>query len=241
MKRTVKTQTDAITDVLRCAKPLIFENNEAEFRYSIQGTCFLARFNSHFYAITAKHCLRNFSCESVRIRLNPGELQFLPIKAWTLPRCDNEDFWDLAFFEIEHKHLSPAVLGSKDFLDLDHHSKHGVDKEEILAIVGHPTELNAVDYDNFIVNTQGFSVDGRYIGPAEDKNCSKIRFNDLSRVKNLDGLSGSPVLAFREVREKTYTYNFVGVLIRATQISGMGRYINSSIVVQALKHLSAAS
>jgi hypothetical protein len=75
----------------------------------------------------------------------------------------------------------------------------------------------------------------------EDKYCSIIRFNNLDPIKDLDGLSGSPVLAFRETEEKTYTHHFAGVLIRGTKASGMGRFINSNVVIRGLRHLPAAS
>jgi hypothetical protein len=233
-----KIKTDGVTELLKCAKPLMFENNDAEFPLSIHGTCFLARFESRYYAITAKHCLNSFSYESFRIRIIPGELEFLSLKTLTWPRDTGLDFLDLAFFEIRHDRLSPIVLASKHFLGLCDHDGRDAHKDEILAVVGHPSELNTINYENIDVRTQGFSADGRYAGPAEDKFCSKIRFNKLSPIKDMDGLSGSPVLAFREIREKEYTHHFAGVLIRGSTASGTGRFINSSIVIQALKHLS---
>jgi hypothetical protein len=234
MEAADKIKTDGVTELLKCAKPLMFENNDAEFPLSIHGTCFLARSESRYYVITAKHCLNGFSYESVRIRIIPGELEFLSLKTVTMPRETGWDFSDLAFFEIRHERLSPTVLGSKNFLCLDDRDARGVDKDEILAVVGHPSEINTIDYENIDIRTQGFSADGRYAGPAEDKFCSIIRFNKLSPIKDMDGLSGSPVLAFREIREKEYTHHFAGVLIRGSTASGTGRFINSSIVIQAL-------
>ncbi len=239
MEKAVKIQTCRIQELLQCAKPLIFENREAEWRYSMLGTCFMARFRSRYYAITAKHCLHNRANDSVRVRLNPGELKFLPVVALAPPKDNGEDFSDFAFFQIEPDLLPPAALRSKHFLDLDHHNERSVNNKEILAVVGYPSERNTADYDSFVINTEAFSGDGRYDGPAEGKHCSRIRFNNLAPIEDLDGLSGSPVLAFYEVREKTYTHQFAGVLIQATKKSGMGTFINSSIVIEFLKRLSA--
>ena len=47
-------ESGGIVELLQTAKPLIFENTEAEWRYSIKGTCFMARFGFRYYAITAK-------------------------------------------------------------------------------------------------------------------------------------------------------------------------------------------
>jgi hypothetical protein len=241
VKNVGESKTHGIIDLLQCAKPLIFENDGDKFHFSAHGTCFLVQFESHYYAITAKHCLKNFPYESVRIRINPGELEFLVLKNLTLPKETGSDFSDLAFFEVQHERLPTAVLNSTHFLHLDNYAEREVDESEILAIVGHPSELNTVDYENVIVRTQGFSTDGRYAGPGEDRFCSKIRFNKLEAISDLDGLSGSPVLAFKEIKDAVYTHRFVGVLIRGTKVSGIGRYINSAVVIHALKYLSATS
>jgi hypothetical protein len=230
---------NGVKELLNCAKPVMFANNDAEYPISMRGTCFLARFNSRYYAITAKHCLNGFSYESVRIRVIPGELEFLPLKTVTVPRETDFDFSDLAFFEIQNDRLPLAVLDSNNFLSLDNYAEHSVDEDEILVVVGHPSEINRIEYENVDIYTQGFSPDGRYAGPAEDKFCSKIRFNNLSPLQHLDGLSGAPVLAFKEIEEKVYSYRFAGVLIRATRASGMGRFINAAVVIEALIHLSA--
>jgi hypothetical protein len=239
VETTHKTKTNGVIELLRCAKPLLFQNDDVQFRFSIRGTCFLARFESRYYAITAKHCLKGFPYESVRIRIVPGELDFLSLKTLTLPKETDGDFSDLAFFEIRHNNLPSDVLSSKNFLSLSEGDERGVDKNEILAVVGHPSELNSIDYKSIDIRTQGFSVDGRYAGPAEDEFCSIIRFNQLSPIKDMDGLSGSPVLAFREIRDAVYTNHFAGVLIRGSTASGTGRFINSSVVIHALKHLTA--
>ena len=68
-----------VKDLLECAKPLIFENEDAEFAYSMQGTLFLARFKKNLFAITAQHCLRNRTKESVRVEIHPGDPSFLPL------------------------------------------------------------------------------------------------------------------------------------------------------------------
>jgi hypothetical protein len=154
------------------------------------------------------------------------------------PRAEDLDFLDLAFLEIESHQLSSEILRSKHFLALDNYAERSLGRQEILAVVGYPTECNTVEYDEFVVRTKGFSADGRYDGPAEDTHCSRIRFNVLSPIGDLDGMSGSPVLAFEEIQEGLYRHHFAGVLIRATKESGMGRFVNSAIVMEILKRLS---
>jgi hypothetical protein len=227
-----------IVELLNCAKPLIFENREAEFRYSIQGTCFLVRFQSRQHAITARHCLLHRKLESIRVRLSPGRLEFLRLKALVTPKGNDKDALDLAVMEIEPASLPIALLESSHFLDLNDYAERSLGSKEILCVVGYPTEHNSANYETFVIRTQGFSADGHYDGQGEDAGCSRIRFNDLTPVEDLNGLSGSPVLAFEQIGERTYRHHFAGVLIRATRSSGTGRFINSGVIMGILQHLS---
>jgi hypothetical protein len=73
-----------------------------------------------------------------------------------------------------------------------------------------------------------------YIGPAEATHCSKIRFNNLDHINDMDGLSGSPVFQFKPVSENAYYETFAGVLIQGTKESKIGRFIDAPVVYKAL-------
>lgn len=229
-----------IADLLQCAKPLIFENKDDEYTYSLHGTCFVVRFHNAFYGITAKHCLRNRDRDSIRIRLLPGDLQFQPMRQIHTIDGD-DDFHDLAFLELATPLIGHAKFQPPLVLDLDASAKlkFEITSETVLAMVGFPSEINAVDYEKRILKTKGFSADGRYAGPSEDPHCSKIRFNNVAQIQDLDGLSGSPVFAFKEISDGAYLIDFAGVLVRATKTSGTGRYVNSWIIIRALQILAA--
>lgn len=224
-----------LVELLQCAKPLIFENSEADFRYSIQGTCFVACFRSHYYAITAQHCLRNRISESIRIRMTPGDLNFISAELLSLPQDSAEDSSDLAFLKIAPP--NSTALRTPQFLEIGEQDDCSLTSDEILAVVGFPTDCNSADYESLLIKTQMYSPDGRYAGPAEDEHCSIIRFNNLAHIDSLDGLSGSPVLSFQEIENARYKHRFAGVLIRGTKKSGLGRFINATRVIHFLKQL----
>ncbi len=226
---------------MECAKPLVFENEDEEFSYSMQGTGFLARFNGRYFGITAKHCLRTRTRESVRFELDEKGEHFLPLKAVHILEADNEaDFSDLAFFEIEQNLVEAADLQGNQFLDIDYFI--GLDcklnPKATLALRGFPSQLNFVDYERRVIHTQGFCTDGNFGGAAESQYCGLIKFIDLEKIESLDGLSGSPVFQFEKL-ERGYHYLFAGVLIRGSKASGLGSFIYSSIVFRALQKLVA--
>src|SRR6266404_229003 len=110
-----------VTDFTNCAKPLIFENSDSVFPYSIQGTCFLAKFGSAAYVVTARHCLVQRALDSMRIRLHPGILAFCKLTPMDVPETREGDSCDLAIFQIQSGSVSPADLRSNNFLDLNPH------------------------------------------------------------------------------------------------------------------------
>jgi hypothetical protein len=222
-----------IADLMKCAKPLIFENKDEEFTYSFAGTCFLASFESRHYAITARHCIQSHNYKSARIRLEPGNLTFLQMVGVYYPNGKDYDLYDLAAYEIDSRGIPSAEVVRAHFLDLDYYSKMPVDfltSDSILALRGCPSEINQVDYEDNVIRTKEFATDGFYDGPAEEKGCSRIRFINLESIESLDGLSGSPVFNLNEIEEKQYSHFFAGVFIRGTKGSLLGRFINAEVV-----------
>lgn len=230
-----------VGELMRCAKPLIFENEDEDFSYSIQGTVFLATYENRHFGITAKHSLRNRTNESVRLELNPGDREFLPLKAIHLPSTpgEGEDFTDLAIFEVESKMVNSEIFSSGHFLDLKYFSRLPCvfHTESILVLKGYPSEKNSVDYERKVIHTQAFVCEASFSGAGESAHCSKLTFKDLSLVQDLDGMSGSPIIKF----DKTamgFAYVFAGVLIRAGRDAAAGRMINCGVIYKAMQILS---
>lgn len=74
-----------------------------------------------YFGITAQHCLRTRTRESVRLELDQNRGEFLPLKQVHLVESHIEhdwDFSDLAFFEVESKLVSEVDLLSNHFLDI---------------------------------------------------------------------------------------------------------------------------
>lgn len=226
----------SVQDFMHSAKPLIFENGDPDFPYSMQGTCFLAKVGLRAYAITAAHCLVGRTLESLRIRMHPGVLEFMRLNPVRCPTNWNGDGEDFAIFEILRASVSPADFLSKNFLDLEQlrFEPFVLKESSILAVAGYPSEVNTIDYESYSIMTQGNSFDGRYRGPGEDNGCSKIRINSVGSLKEMDGLSGSPVIQFTPLGGNRYRPHFAGILIRGTSQSGLGRFINAPHVYAAL-------
>jgi hypothetical protein len=222
-----------ISDLMLCAKPLMFENQDERFRFSIQGTCVVVRFSGRLYAVTAKHCLNGRNRSSVRIRMVPGNLTWLPIQTIHTPE-GKADFYDLAVVEfissVTWEGYSPHCLN----LEGPVITLKAPPAKALLGLVGYPASNNSIDYDTMEISTKGFSVDGRCLGPGEEAHCSIMRFNNVEPIEHLNGMSGSPVLQFEEIEEGVYRHWFAGILIRGSKQSNTGRFINAEVVIRAL-------
>src|SRR5258705_12179346 len=98
-----------VMDFVDCAKPLMFENDDGAYPYSMHGTCFLVRVHGLPYMVMARHCLVGRSIGSLRIRVRPGILEFVRLRGVRYPAGDG-DSADLAVFEIKRDSVSEADL-----------------------------------------------------------------------------------------------------------------------------------
>ena len=93
---------------MQFAQPIFFEDG---FKYSCGGTFFFAKFCKRYFALTAKHCLRDRDYKTIRL-LSPfatKEKAFLPVEKITIieePEGSLCDWADLAFIKLDEAALS---------------------------------------------------------------------------------------------------------------------------------------
>ncbi len=233
----------SLGDLLKCARPIIFEDNLEGYEYSGSGTFFFARYSGRFYGITAKHCLRDRDKDSIRLLLidAPKGAELVPIR--TLHTIEDppegmEDWADLAFMELRDESLTEAQKKAPWFVDFDVLIRMGVSMRpgDVLVTRGCPSCIFRIDYEALKILTGFFSVDGTYAGRGIDKNTHVFKFSDLSQIENPNGMSGSPVFKIKET-EHGVDYWFAGVILRSTKASGIAFFVDWSVVFQALQML----
>lgn len=232
-----------VQDLLSCSKPLLFENEDEDFQYSLGGTCFLAKFAGAHYAITASHCLRGYPYEAVRIELDQEDSTFLPISCFHRiepPPAADTDWADVTIIEFSEALLVDRKRESLAWLDIDELIQRSLTITPGLqfAFRGFPFELGKIDYDCKSFSRAGFSADASYLRRSPYYRCHVVRFNDLSQIRDVNGLSGTPLFPIVKVPGGVM-HHFAGMLIRASQTSGLGYFIELSIIFSALKKLQA--
>ena len=230
-----------VQDLLNCAKPLLFENEEEDYQYSQGGTCFLAKFSGSYYGITASHCLRGYPYEAVRISHHPEDSSFLPLTCFHRiepPDDPDTDWADVTLIEVADNLLTENRQNSSDWLDVDYLIEHDLTLRPNmqLAFRGFPFELGEIDYNDKSIARAAFCGDATFVRQSRYYRCHVISFNDLSQIKSVSGLSGSPLFPILPL-EGGSAYHFAGMLIRGGANPGLGYFIETSVIFRALVKL----
>lgn len=235
-----------LSELLQCAQPLFFEDGFEGYEYSGGGTFFFARYAGKYYGITAKHCLRGRDKETIRLFISDDEEgdDFVPIRKIHLiedPPDGMVDSADLAFMELNVSSLSASQKIAPWFLNYDYLMGFDVKfrRGDLMVTRGCPNCIGGVDYDACAIRKGFFTVDGAYGGEGIDARTHICIFSDLSKVADMNGMSGSPVFKVEKVLFGM-DYWFAGVILRSTKSSGFARFVDCGVIYTALRKLRTA-
>jgi hypothetical protein len=236
-------QSKTVLDQLsRSILPVVSEHNEVEYgRYTIGGTTFLVRYKSLLCSLTAKHVINNCHSDTNRIRIRTvyDGTSFLPLKNVTLLTGDSTNR-DIAIIEVNQKLMDQRLNNEVCPILLDNFSptNHFTKEHSLFWSRGYPKDLSSVEHDEEQMRFQGVILEASYECPRKEEHCHTIRFDDLSNVDSINGLSGSPIFHFTKSGSRNVMYyNFAGMLIQGSKESKLGHFIDSKAIYAALDEL----
>jgi hypothetical protein len=230
--------------VLRCVQPIFFEDGPEGFEYSCGGTLFYVKFRKKYFAITAKHCLRDRKFETIRL-LRPSatkEKAFIPFEVVSEivePQNSSCDWTDLVFIKLSEDTLSKADKTASWFLDFDtlSKSKTAFIVGDDLGTKGYPYYARGIDYEKAIIKMGAVAWSGTYAGVSHEANIHTFKFSKLEGIPDLNGFSGSPVFKILH-NNRINTYWFAGVILRGTVQSGIAHFVDHKVIFRALEIVS---
>jgi hypothetical protein len=225
-------------------RPVIFEQEHAEYPYWGKGSSFLIANSRAYYWVTASHVLSNIGGVAQSVRIFPSDHSRISLpfnEQFTITKglADDEDYKDIFVLRIELDEFDSS--GDSPLVAQD--IEQGVQLAEDLTpgselwIIGYPSESNFVDYDaQKFINTRSV-LRAVYQGPSFLDHCHELRVESSVRLESYDGLSGSPVFFMKSkvANGKALLYPLlVGMLIRGTASSSTAHFVSSNVIVNLI-------
>jgi len=234
------TAEAALTNLRLSAKPILFETGLDEAPYSGAGTGFLVLFRNRIYLLTAHHVIKGENLDNLLVFPNDATDESIPFDAWftvASPNPMHNDYSDLSIVRVATEKLEIANSSLMHAIRLD--TVHDVWKAAPLdyqfAFFGYPKEARGVDYEGHrIASTQHFLV-GRLAQESQSPFCFELEVDDFNGISNLDGLSGSPVVAIPRSRTGRKDSTICGMAIRGSKSVGRIRFIDAAVLRKALE------
>lgn len=230
--------------ILRCSRPVLFENTDETYQYSVGGTCFVVTFNEKRYVITAKHVLKHFSPKQFCVQYHPACRHFLSLRECYCLKdltTNDTDKYDLAIFSVND-------ISAYDHLYEDHppYSLSLLDKFVLqsdrskYAYRGYPIEIRSIDWLVQHIRNRAFVNEGVYGGRAPMDACHEIKLPFITGLDSIDGISGSPIFQVDKAG-KDYSGSLAGMFLRGFVESKRGFFLDRTVIVSSLANIQAGN
>jgi hypothetical protein len=178
--------------------------------------------------------------KSTRIDCGGQENDYFPLKRWTHFNATgfaDSDLADFAIFEVDVERMLPAEISRAPRLELadDFGGASELPSKCDLIFEGYPYELATYSPELRVTIRPSRKFVAVYEGATERAGISKLSFSDAGGLSELNGMSGSPVLAVRRYSDDEAKYCLAGLLIQGSIAAKCGYFIQSEVLVKALK------
>ena len=225
-------------------QPMVFETGAPAAPYSTIGTAFYVGCGGRTFAVTARHTLRPDSLHPVCLFPADGSRRLLPLtNVFYVPaELEGEETLDLAIVEIDMDVAkSDSELGQTLLIDMELAvpvSRPPLSRSS-LVVVGYPAQLSSIDYEAEEIQNERFALRGQYVGVTSTHYLHEMRVLDEHRLDSFSGLSGAPVFGWHESDSDKGRVFLCGMAVQGTVTSGLIRFMDAEIVVQAIRAMIA--
>lgn len=230
----------ARSDFPGCIRPVVFENDDVEYRFSLGGSCFLVSHENRVFAVTAKHVVRNYRPSQYRIQKKLGSDTMLPIRQPFTPELHREDFEDFVVVPIDAADGVESHLDEVDVCLINESPIHW-DAIKNVAVFGFPSDLNSVDYDKASIWVQPCGMMGCLTGESIGDGMREVQLRADGKLKSYDGFSGAPVF---QISDSGSVGRLLGIVLRGSQstcASQLCHFLDIRVVPAMIRHHLANS
>jgi hypothetical protein len=233
-----------LLDILQCARPVLFANDDRDYSFSISGTAFIVRFRDRSFVVTAKHVLNlgNFRPEQFCIQYRPDGRDFVPLGALHLVRgadSDDTDQSDIAVREVDQATVNEQLYGNYHPYQLYTFDRFTIFSGKGAYLYrGYPIEMRVLDFERRHIEQGAVSTRAEYVGRTPYAHIHELHLLDLDPLTSIDGLSGSPVFQVHNDDDGKHSHEaFAGMLLRGSVESGTAYFIEHSRIIDVLMQI----
>lgn len=222
-----------VRQILKTTRPVIFDNEDPDWRYSTKGSCVVVSVNERKYAITALHVSEGYRPSQFLISYEEGSDTFLPLKESFVirtPENNDTDHKDVLFFEIWQDKIEEDLWKKEYCFNIAWNEHAQISERTVYWVSGYPHEINNVDFDNTIIQSQATHISGRCIVNERFIGINEFEFSSDGGLSSFQGFSGGGVFSFTPVREGEANVRFEGMMLRATKESMRGFYVRADVI-----------
>lgn len=219
--------------VFACVRPVVFAQRGSPW-FAATGTGFLIKFGIHYFFVTARHCLHEFSYSDILVPYSSGHQSPIPLRGLQLfdsRNPEDTDHADVAVFMLEPSRLQRDLFDGEVPFDLSLNTlvlDGEFERNMPLAFKGLSPARSHYDYEDHSKSIYHFSAAiGSYDGPDETIDLvHKFRMQKTVNPPDLDGFSGGPVFYVPNPDRAETGAAFAGMLVRASGAEGILRFVS---------------
>lgn len=218
-----------------CIRPVFFGNDDAQWRFSARGTCFLVTCENRVFAVTAKHVVRDYRPSQYCIPSRLGSHTMLPIRQPFTAELHREDFEDFAVVPLDVAEISGHAFDPADACQMEDSAIQWSAIQRV-SVFGFPSDINSVDYEQALISTQPCGMVGRLTGHSIGEGMREIEFGSGGDLSSYDGFSGAPVF---QIGDSGNIVRLLGIVLRGSQNTSVSRrchFLDARVVAPLIRH-----
>lgn len=226
--------SDQLLQLRQTARQIVFRTGIDAVPVTIGGTCFLVAYFDRLFAITAKHVVGGATSEHLLI--DTCDRAWIPARVLEQFDAFDEETGalDLVVYELDIRHFTRKHRRMSRAYNMPPSDLNWWPDRFTCGffLFGYPLVRASVDYGQVTTEAkrEQWFVNARYDGPSVLPHCHVFKVLSASGLPDLNGLSGSPVFAHRNVIGGEVSIGFAGVALRGSASSGLVHCIDGRAV-----------
>jgi hypothetical protein len=217
----------------------MFRTGIEEVPISTWGTCFLVGYRDKLFAVTAAHVIGNAEVSEVVISAAEGSNSALTlVNGYKVEQTPEDDYEvDVHVFETTLQGIPKRDRHAGRLINLSRPEVSdwmGGRFTALFFVCGHPVELNGVNYETKLVETNQILLAGHYQEAGSQPHHHVLKVANPLNLKDFRGMSGSPIFSLESRLASEPLLRFCGIALMGGVERGIVRFLDAETIIETL-------